>query len=84
MPLEDKLRSVPYLKALTSGLEYLSGHGHDSIFTHHYTLLKTWRFIVKIAVLNKKGICTFSIDLVHKVKVFTIPLEEKFNILHLI
>ena len=59
MPLEEKLRAVPHLKALTSGLEPLSGYGHDSTFTHYYTLLKTthllhkqakWWFIVKVAV----------------------------------
>ena len=44
MPLEEKLHAVPYLKALTSSLEPLSGHRHDSTFTHHYTLLKTTHF----------------------------------------
>ena len=68
MPLEEKLHAVPHLKALTSGLEPLSGHGHDSTFTHHYTLLKLlvlihkqakWRFIVKVAAwrdILKRGL----------------------------
>ena len=40
MPLEEKLCAVPHLKALNSGLEPLRGYGHDSTFTHYYTLLK--------------------------------------------
>ena len=44
MPLEEKLHAVPHLKALTSALEPLSGHGHDNTFTHYYTLLKTIHF----------------------------------------
>ena len=40
MPLEEKLRALPHLKALTSGLEPLKGHGHDSTFTHYQTILK--------------------------------------------
>ena len=48
MPLEEKLRAVPHLKALTSGLEPLSGYGHDSTFTHYYTLLKTTHFASQI------------------------------------
>ena len=59
MPFEEKLRALPHLKALTSGLEPLSGYGHDSTLTYHYTFLKLpvllhkqakWRFIVKVAV----------------------------------
>ena len=46
MPLEEKLCAVPYLKALTCGLEHLGGHGHDSTFTNHCTLLKTTHFAV--------------------------------------
>ena len=38
MPFEEKLWAVPHLKALSGGLETLSGHGHDSTFTHHNTL----------------------------------------------
>ena len=44
MPLEEKLRAVPHLKALTSGLEPLSGYGHDSTFTQYYALLETTQF----------------------------------------
>ena len=55
MPLEEKLHAVPHLKALTSDLEPLSRHGHDSTFTHHYTLLKSthlgkWLVFVIISV----------------------------------
>ena len=59
MPLEEKLHVVPQLKALTSALEPLSGHGHDSTFTHNYTLLKTIHFASltgKVAVYCK-GSC---------------------------
>ena len=44
MPLEEKLRAVPYMKALTSDLEALSGHGHESTITHHYIFLKNNHF----------------------------------------
>ena len=44
MPLEEKLRAVPHLKALTSGLEPLSDHGHDSTLAQYHALLKTTHF----------------------------------------
>ena len=44
MPLEKKLRTVPHLKALTSGLELSSEHGHDRTFIHHCSLLRATHF----------------------------------------
>ena len=44
MPLEEKVRALSHLKALTSGIEPLSGHGYDITITHPFTLLKTTHF----------------------------------------
>ena len=33
MPLEVEIHTVPHLKAITSGIEYASGHGRGTTFT---------------------------------------------------
>ena len=44
MPLGVKLHVVPHLKALISGEEPFTCHGHGSIFTKHKTVLQSTHF----------------------------------------
>ena len=41
MPLEIKSHTVPLLKALTGSIECRGGHGRDSTFKQHYTVMKS-------------------------------------------
>ena len=44
MPLEEKLHTVPHLKALNSIFEHLIQNGHGNPFTLLYTQLKSTYF----------------------------------------
>ena len=62
MPLEIKHHTIPYLKALTHSIEHTNRECIGSTFKQHYTVLK--RFIV----LNKLAKCDGSC--VHKLPIF--------------
>ena len=60
LPLEIKSHTVPLLKPLTGSIECRGGHGRDSTFKQHYTVMKStillhkWpkrRFDVTVAVV---------------------------------